>query len=303
MKKRILVTGATGFIGENFCRTVNSFGDFEIAVVVRNADKLKKDLPVSHIFELNSSFDDLDLFVKEFQPCAIFHLASLFIANHKSTDIVPLIQSNIEFGTMLLEAATNAGVKYFINIGSSWQTVTPDSYDYSPMDLYAATKQAFEDILLFYCNRSGMKSITLRLFDTYGEGDHRPKLLQLLANILKTGETLAMSPGEQQIDLVHVTDVCHAMVMAFNKLRAGELASGSIYGIRSNHPIMLKELVGVIESVTGKKLKIIWGGRPYRPNEVMNTNKALPHLPGWRSETPLDQGLKKYFTSIKNSCD
>ena len=94
-----------------------SSGDFEIAVLVRDADKLKKDLPVSRIFELNSSFDDLNSFVEDFRPDAIFHLFSLFIANHRSEDIIPLIQSNIEFGSLLLETAANARVKYFINIG------------------------------------------------------------------------------------------------------------------------------------------------------------------------------------------
>lgn len=296
MTQRILVTGATGFIGENFCRTAKSSGDFEIAVLVRDADKLKKDLPVSRIFELNSSFDDLNSFVEDFRPDAIFHLASLFIANHRSEDIIPLIQSNIEFGSLLLETAANARVKYFINIGSSWQTAVPDSPDYSPMDLYAATKQAFEDVLLFYCRQTGMKSVTLRLFDTYGNGDPRRKLLQLLAESMKTGEPLAMSPGEQQIDLVHVSDVCRAMVTAFRKLKAGQLESGSVYAVRGDRPVSLRRFVELAETAAGKKMNIEWGGRPYRKNEIMKTNKALPSLPGWSPEIPLHDGLKKYFS-------
>ncbi|MBR4666648.1 MAG: NAD-dependent epimerase/dehydratase family protein [Lentisphaeria bacterium] len=299
MKQRVVITGATGFIGKNLCRLMSEYGDFEIAVIVRDSNRLESDLPISQFYELTSSFEDLNQFIKNFQPEAIVHLASLFIANHQSNDISPLIRSNIEFGTMLLEAAYRSGhVKYFINIGSSWQTAVSDSSDYHPMDLYAATKQAFEDILAFYCDLCGIKSTTLRLFDTYGEGDTRRKLLQLLAQTLKTGESLAMSPGDQQIDLVHVSDVCKAILMALKKLQTGELADGQVYGIRSGQPVSLKGLTALIEAETGKKLNILWGGRPYRQNEIMKSNTALPSLPGWKAEISLQDGLKRYFHSL-----
>ena len=299
MKQRVIITGATGFIGKNLCHFLAEHGDFEIGVIVRNADKLGADFPVSRCFQLTSSFEDLYRFVDDFQPVGIFHLASLFIANHQTNDILPLIQSNIAFGTMLLEAAAvSKKIKYFINIGSSWQTAVSDSSDYHPMDLYAATKQAFEDILHFYSEFYGLKSVTLRLFDSYGPGDTRRKLLQLLAHSLKTGDSLAMSPGEQQIDLVHVADICRAIRTAFEKLQSGELVSGDIYGVRSGHPVKLKELAALIECAAGKKLNIVWGGRPYRPNEIMKTNMALHSLPGWKPEISLADGLKEYFHSL-----
>src|SRR4051812_1833664 len=81
--------------------------------------------------------------LKACKPDVVFHLASLFVSDHRVQDVQNLVESNLLFGTQLLEAMAQAGVKRIINTGTSWQCP-------HPFNLYAATKQAFESILGYY---------------------------------------------------------------------------------------------------------------------------------------------------------
>ena len=75
----------------------------------------------------------------------IIHLASLYLASHRPDQVADLVNANILLGTSLLEAAKLAGVRWFLNTGTIWQNYqSPECSDeYHPVNLYAATKQAF----------------------------------------------------------------------------------------------------------------------------------------------------------------
>lgn len=112
-----------------------------------------------------------------FSPDAVIHLAALYVNQHKPADIFELANSNIVFGTHILEAMTKNGVAKFLNIGTRWQHL--GNKRYNPANLYSATKEAFKAILMYYETR-GLKHKTLEFGDTYGSGDTRKKIMELL---------------------------------------------------------------------------------------------------------------------------
>src|SRR5690606_23561143 len=131
---------------------------------------------------------------------------------------------------------------------------------YSPVCLYAATKQAFESILAFYQETAQLGAITLTLFDTYGPEDRRSKLLPLLVRMKPDDEPLEMSPGEQKIDLVYIDDVIDAYLLAASMLLRGTVSGcGEQYAVGTGVPISLRELVAVYERISGWQLPIQWG--------------------------------------------
>jgi nucleoside-diphosphate-sugar epimerase len=293
---RALVTGATGFVGSRLAQRLVREG-WEVFVVVRPTSKLDQLAGVRDsikIYEHDGSTEHLKHLVAAAKPEIVFHLASLFLAQHQAKDIVPLIQSNLQFGTQLVEAMVQNGVYRLVNTGTSWQHY--ENRDYSPVCLYAATKQAFEALLQFYLETTPLKVITLKLFDTYGPGDPRPKLFRLLKTAAEKQEPLAMSPGEQLIDLVYIDDVVEAYLVAAERLRAGLTNAHERYAVSSGQPISLKELVRVYEQVTGTKLPIQWGGRPYRPREVMVPWNKGAKLPGWEPRVALLEGVSRVVT-------
>ena len=228
--------------------------------------------------------------VAEAKPDVVFHLASLFLAQHEPKDVEALVLSNVLFGSQLLEAMRVNGVSQIVNTGTSWQHYNND--DYNPACLYAATKQAFEDILAYYAEAASIKAVTLQLFDTYGPGDTRPKLFHLLNKTARSHETLAMSPGEQLIDLVYIDDVIDAYLCAIAAL--GVLPVGHhVYAVSSGKPLPLRELVSIYEKVVGVNLPIDWGKRAYRPREVMAPWNRGRALAGWYPKVGLVEGIRR----------
>jgi nucleoside-diphosphate-sugar epimerase len=223
----------------------------------------------------------------------VFHLASLFLAQHRSADIDAMVTANVLFATQLVEAMAIAGCNRLVNIGTSWQHHAGDGYN--PVNLYAATKQAFDDILRYYLEVTPIRATTLTLFDTYGPGDHRKKLIALLRDAALTGTPLQMSPGEQLVDLVYIDDVVAALQRAAELLQTQD-SFHTRYRVSCGDALSLRHLVATIERVSGRKLSIAWGGRPYRPREVMLPSCPYPLLPGWSPLIPLDQGIARVIS-------
>jgi nucleoside-diphosphate-sugar epimerase len=220
----------------------------------------------------------------------VFHLASRFLSDHSPNDIENLIRDNITFGSMLVEAMVRAGSKRLVNAGTSWEHYQNASY--SPVCLYAATKQAFEAILRYYADAEALWVVTLKLYDTYGPGDRRGKLLSRLAKMIHDGSSLAMSPGKQLIDLVHVDDVVNAFLIAAARLLTDEVTGMEDYAVSSGCPRTLRDIAALLERCAGAPLKIEWGGRPYRFREVMVPWSTGAPVPGWSPHIGLEEGLK-----------
>ncbi len=229
--------------------------------------------------------------LNETKPKIVFHLASLFLSEHQSKDIEPLINSNILFGTQLVEAMVKNEVFKIVNTGTSWQHYNNE--DYNPVCLYAATKQAFEDILKFYVEATPLRVITLKLFDTYGPNDPRPKLFNLLKKALRDQTPLSMSPGEQLIDIVYIDDVIDAFIIAAQRLLNDMVKKNEEYAVSSGNPLQLKDIVEFYEKTIGKKLPIEWGTRPYRSREVMKPWNRFKTLPNWKPKIGLEEGISR----------
>lgn len=288
--RRALVTGATGYIGSRLVSHLLN-GGWEVHVVVRTQTGVHALQPVLGritVHRHDGSMKGLLALVAQARPHTVFHLASLFLAQHQAEDVDALIASNLLFSTQLAEAMVRHGVLELVNTGTAWQH--HENNDYSPVNLYAATKQAFEAVLAYYVQAQHLKVCTLALFDTYGPGDPRPKLISLLWKTALGETPLPMSPGEQLIDLVHIDDVMTAFAEAA-RLLPQQAEGHSRYGVSSGAPLPLKALVLAFERATGCAVPIVWGGRPYRPREVMQPWTDYRRLPGWQPQVPFETGI------------
>lgn len=281
---KILLTGVTGYIGKSVIEFLSRKGH-EVHGVVRKKIEYETSSIKTHIL----TGDNIREIVLSVKPDVVIHIASLFLASHKFENITDLIESNITFPTKLLEAMADAGVNQLINTGTSWQHYKSKSY--SPVNLYAATKQAFEDIVQYYVEAKGLQCITLKIFDSYGPNDSRGKLVSLLDRLAQTKEILDMSPGEQKVDLIHIDDICRAYEIALNLLEKCSSETFKSYGLMSHERVSLKELALIYEKSNQCTLNINWGGRPYREREVMEPATNLNTLPGWSPNITLAHGL------------
>lgn len=271
----VVVTGATGFVGRSVVPLLARRGC--TVVTVGRADAAAGPQRV------------VDRVV-EARPDAVIHLATHFLSSHLPSDVPALIRANVEFGTLIAEGATEVCAR-FVNIGSAWQHV--DGADYAPVSLYAASKQALVPILDYYAQASGLDVRTVALFDTYGPGDFRRKLVPSLLRAARDGVALDMSTGDQLIDLTFVDDVARGIV---DVALLGAAPTDCV--LRSWEPLTIRGLVDQVSAAIGREVPVTWGRRPSRPRE-MRTDWVFGSSPdGWRPTVTLAEGLQRTWQAL-----
>lgn len=274
MSRTALVTGVTGFIGGRLAERLSREG-WSVHALARPSSSLPAS-PEIHFHRHEGTVEGLTEILRKAAPDVVFHLASLYLTDHKPGDVDDLIISNILFPAQLAEAMTATGVLRMVNTGTAWQHFGTEAY--RPVNLYAATKQAWADLLLYYHDARDVSVVTLKLFDTFGPADKRRKLVQLLVDAAMSGERLDMSPGEQVIDLTHVDDVVSAFLIAAERLLAAGQPLNEAFLV-SGERLSIKGLVGEISCALGRPIHVNFGARPYRSREVMLPVSASGHEP------------------------
>lgn len=261
---RLVITGATGFIGTHLIPVLSATGH-EIAILTRSS--LGASLFASggsiHAYQVDAYASILQA-IADFRPDAVIHLATLYLNNHQSEDIPFLMQSNLVFGTQVLEAMRSCGIGGFLNFGTRWQHLHQERENAA--NLYAATKNAFQDILAYYQRQYGVSYTTLELCDTFGKGDPRKKIVELMVQACAGRSELALSPGEQVLDLISIDDLTAYIAEG---LAEDDFFHNEVIAL-SGEQVRLRDLGTIVETMFKVSGYLKWGERPYRENEVMS---------------------------------
>ncbi len=253
MVKTALITGISGFTGSHLARTLVK-ADWKVIGIVRSDSKLDQINDIRNNIKLyvySGNGQELIEIMQQHSIDVVFHLAALVLVEHTVEQVPQLIDASITFGCYLAEAMCKTNVKHMVTTGTSWQHYKNESYH--PVNLYAAFKEAFYVILKYYHEAYGLSVINLELYDVYGPKDKRKKIIPLLKNYAETGEKLLMSPGEQSIDLVYITDIVAAYLTAYEWMSSQSNACYKAYAITSGRFLKLKEVVAIFEKTLGGK--------------------------------------------------
>lgn len=284
---KILLTGATGYIGTHLVAKLCEKN--EVYIVVRaNSDTENITRKVAGIIVYGQ--DNIYERLGEIKPDILIHLAGVFYGEHQADNIQNLLESNIVFATVVIDAAVCAGCKKIINTGSYWQYYGKE--DYNPVNLYAATKQAVEDILQYYIKAKKCKAISLQIFDSYGPNDSRNKILNIIAR-MKDGEEIDMSSGEQKMYYCYIDDLTDGYIRAIDVLDDLQEGEHKCYVLREKEPVRLRDIIELYLKIHQKKLEINWGKREGRDREIMDPTGMGKVLPGWAPKYTLKEGLRK----------
>jgi nucleoside-diphosphate-sugar epimerase len=283
---KVLVTGATGFIGSHLVFSLLE-NNYTIAILKREKSKLKTLAPIRDKIRIciSDTYNSIFSSIKDFKPDIVIHAASLIIYKPEREEIIDIIDSNIKFGTLVLEAMTKNRVKYFLNIGTRWQHI--GNKRYCPANLYAATKEAFKDILIWYESK-GIKHKTIELCDTFGNEDTRKKILNLLITSCRSKTKIDLTFGEQILDMSYIGDICRFILSHITYDLFFDNKTISLSGTK----IKLRDLGVMIEKMFKTHGLFKWGVKPYRENEVM-----IPPI-YYHNIQLSQQSLKKYLENI-----
>jgi len=283
--KTFLITGATGFIGGFLVEKLLSYEASVIAIIHKNEiinNSVKK-------IRYDGTYESIYKPLENTKIDGVLHLATMFLSNHKANQIGELIDSNIKFGTYLLEFSKNKQIPFFINTATYAQFF--DHKGYNPQNLYAATKQSFEDIIRYYEEVTDIFFMTLELTDTYGKNDTRPKFINQLLNAIENNIEFNMSKGEQEINYLNVEDACDAFITAILLCIQQKVNKGSHFSVYSNETYILIDLVKDVISKFNSNIQINNGYYPYRKREIMTFKPSYPKLPDWDARISLMNGI------------
>jgi len=275
--RRALVTGASGFVGRHLVARLVTDGWHVRALCRRAAPAGADAVPADADLHALAASVGID---------AVFHLAAAVSSAVAPEDLSASLESNVGVGLRVLDAF---GPRCPIVLtGSMWQHV--DAQPYRAATLYAALKQAQLDVAAYYAD-TGATVADVELTDTYGADDDRARLLGALLVAARTGEPLALTPGEQLVDLVHVDDVVEGLVRAHTAAR--EAGPGlHRWSVSSGAPITVRELVARCASAWGRAVPVQFGARPYRAHEMFTPWTVHPAVPGHDApRRPLVSGL------------
>jgi nucleoside-diphosphate-sugar epimerase len=295
---RILITGANGFIGSNLARYLVSLKKYKVFALVREKSNLNTLVPLQGkiaIVKIVSTLDSINRALCMSRPDVVVHLAAFTCVDHRAEEIKSLIAGNILFPTILLEAMVKNRVKFLVNTGSFWEHAE-NEYQYSPFNLYAATKSAFEIFLKYYTDKKDIRCLTLKLYGTYGPNDPRPKIFSLFKKSIVSKEPVLFSPGEQKLDLIYIDDVVCAYEKAIRYVYKRQSLSFESFFIGSGKGVRLRNIAKSYAKCAGSALKIKWGGLPYRDREIMDSRADI--MPAkiklnWRPRYDLKSGISK----------
>jgi nucleoside-diphosphate-sugar epimerase len=292
-----LVTGATGFLGSRLAATLRRQGWRVIALTRDRARAVAVRVEADAILSLED--EDWRDEVADAGTSCVFHCAAWSAMSHSPGQVAEIIDANITFGTEIMESICRSPeLPAFVWAATFWQYSAGNGY--SPNSLYAATKQAFGDIVEYYRRMRGLPSVGLVLFDVYGEADPRGRILSRLAAACldhargRTPERIRLSVGEQEVDFVHVSDVVQAFVRAAEALREAGSISEPLYGVGGQDRGKFRDVLNSLLDDDEKRL-VEWGAMPYRPGEAMVCPR-LPVLPAWIPQVPLKDGFRGLMT-------
>ncbi|MCX5768443.1 MAG: NAD(P)-dependent oxidoreductase [Gemmatimonadetes bacterium] len=288
----VVVTGATGFVGGAVARRLSRDGARVVATVraTSRADRVAG-LAADGIecAQIDDTYASLAALMRRVSPDTVFHLAARVIPAHMPEDTASLVDANVRFGAMLLEAMSTSSCRRIVVAGTMWQHF--EDREYSPMSLYAATKQAFEAVLQYYVEMARMRAVVLDLADVYGPGDDRKKLVVQLDEAVRTGTPVALTAGDQFMHFVHVDDAAAAFRHAAARLDVSA-ASFERWAVRGKEVLSLREFVHIYERLRGTPAPVVWGARPYRERERFIPWRSGTDLPQWEPQIAFEDGLR-----------
>jgi nucleoside-diphosphate-sugar epimerase len=255
LKKNILITGASGFIGSHVLDECLK-NNFNVHAIFRDSKKnvifvkkyKKQIFPIfyDNIYEIKNKLTNCKIDY-------VIHCATHYIKKHDHNDIENIIKSNVLFATILLDAVVNIKIKKFINLGTVWQHFN-DTKNLA-FNLYAATKQSFECIFSYYKNQyTKIKFYNILLTDTFGTNDKRKKLIPiLLKNFNSKNQSKINIPKNLSMNLVNINEVTKCL----NILLKNNSKSNN-YVIKSKQDVKIFDLINFLNDNLEKKIKVNW---------------------------------------------
>jgi GDP-L-fucose synthase len=295
---KILVTGASGFLGRNVVNHLAQNGYTDVVPVS------SKDYDLTEQLEVRKMFSDV-------RPDAVIHLAA-YVGGILANKMYPadFAYRNLMINTAVIHEASKSGVKKFVTcIGGCSYPAKAESpisedelfegYPQKESASYSLSKAIGFVQLNSYRQQYGMHGITLVPGNMYGPHDNfHPQYSHVVPGLIRRfyeakinnlPEVVVWGTGKPERDFVYVEDVAECIIKAMKNYDGSELIN-----ISSGKETKIRDLVELIAKLTGYKGKITWdASKPDGQMKKIFDTKKMKRILGFECKTGLEDGLKK----------
>lgn len=299
---RVLVTGASGFLGAALCRHLGSRGA-EVHGLSRTPGGARE--PANGVTRwwggALSDFDFARRLLSEIRPAYVFHLAGAVTGVRDLAAVLPTFEGNLTGTVNVLAAAAELDPRpRFVMAGSLEE---PDDCGEVPSSPYAASKLAAYQYARMFQALYGVPVVVPRVFIVYGPGQDDPKkLIPYVVSSLLKGESPKLSSGTRPVDWLYVDDAAEGLAAAALAGDALTVAASQRVEIGSGMLVTIRELVERIAGMVPSTGKPLFGALPDRPMEQVRVAdvERTAQLIGWRPRTTLDEGLQQTVAWLRD---
>ncbi len=315
--KRVLVTGAAGFIGGHLTHKLLEMGA-EVTAFIRYTSRGSQGSLAALPNELRSGLRIISGDIRD--PAAvtnairnqnvIFHLAALIGIPYSYVHPIEYVQTNVLATTYLLEAARNHEIEKFVNFstsevyGTALYVPIDENHTLQGQSPYSASKIAADQLALSFFRTFDLPIAIARPFNTYGPRQPaRAVIPTIISQVLRGGDVKigALSPTR---DLTFVEDTVDGALC----IGESDKSVGEVINIGSSKEISIGDLANKLFELLGEQPKIICDEQRLRPSKseverlLASTQKAQELL-GWKPQTSLEQGLMSTIEWIRSNMD
>jgi len=302
--KTALVTGGTGFVGSHVIRRLIKDG-FAVHMLCRESSNFwRLEDVLLHVERHVAPLENAPLLqkvIKETKPEYVFHLAAATVVAGSAAAAEELIKVNLLGTVNLLEACKQVDYQGLVTTGDSFEYSNghqrlSESESCHPDSLHGISKLA---ATLYAQAMKDRPVVTLRLFSTYGPGDHPKRLVpRVIAGAVK-GEPLTLSRRDIQRDWVYIDDVTS---LYLEVAREAHRLKGQVFNAGSGVGTNLGVVVDEILNLTGSRTEARWGVFPAPPHDdypwVADPTHTFASLQ-WRPSVSLEEGLRRTIASMQ----
>jgi CDP-glucose 4,6-dehydratase len=306
-KRRVLITGGSGFIGSWLTLALLEHGA-EVVILARENIKnpllASMNLPQLKVIEADiTDFTSLSRMFKRCKADTCFHLAGQPIVSIANESPFPTFESNIKGTWNVLESARQAQVKRLIIASADKaygdQKILPYTEEMPLLAVhpYGASKICAELLSRTYLNTYGLPVAIVRSSNTYGGGDlNLTRIIPDTINaVLNNKNPVIRGNGSSLRDFVYIKDIIDAYLILAESLHKNRV-KGESFNLGSGRPISILEIVKKIIEISGRKnLFPVVLGKVNPENEISRqylSNKKAGRILGWHPRYDLERGLK-----------
>ena len=250
LKKKILITGTTGFVGSHIKEYLLKKKYLVIDILrKKNKKKIKKIYKNYKPIFYNNIYD-LEKKIKKIEYNIIINCATFYSKNYDCRTVLELIKTNILFST-LVTIGNQKNLKKIINFDTMMQHSINENFN--PMNVYAITKFAHKNISKFIISKNkNIKFYNLKLYETFGLNDKRTKLIPLILKNYQKNKSTNIVSKNLEMNFSNIKDIIQIIEKILNK----NLYAPKEYIIKNSKSTNIGKLIYECNKKLKKKIKV-----------------------------------------------